>query len=88
MSVFLRNAIKLLEDSSLEESKKKIAHDLLVAFKSRLEKKAFINNVTLNNVINLLTPFMVNYKVNQVLRLLKEVQKETVNPYTGYKKFF
>lgn len=88
MSVFISNAIRLLKESKVENSKTKAAQDLLESFQSGIEKKAFINNVTLQNVINLLTPFLVNYKVNQVLKLLKEVQKESVDPSTGYRKYF
>ena len=88
MSVFISNAIRLLKESDVKNSKTKAAQDLLESFQSGIEKKAFINNVTLQNVINLLTPFLVNYKVNQVLKLLKDVQKESVDPSTGYRKYF
>lgn len=88
MSIFVSNAIKLLKSSKVRNSRTKAAQDLLESFQSGIEKKAFINNVTLQNVINLLMPFFVNYKVNQVLKLLKEVQKESVDPSTGYRKYF
>jgi len=88
MSVFARNALKLLKEIEVKDSKIQAAQDLLESFQSGIEKKAFINNVTLNNVINLLTPFVVNYKVNQVIKLLKELQKESVDPSTGYRKYF
>ena len=88
MSVFISNAIRLLRESDVKDSKIEAAQDLLESFQSGIEKKAFINNVTLQNVINLLTPFIVNYKVNQVLKLLKEVQQESVDPSTGYRKYF
>ena len=87
MSVFISNARRLLEESGVKNSKTKAAQDLLKSFQSGIEKRAFINNVTLQNVINLLTPFLVNYKVNQVLKLLKEVQKDSVDPATGYTKY-
>jgi hypothetical protein len=88
MSVIVRNALKLLKETEVKDSKIQAAQDLLESFQSGIEKKAFINNVTLNNVINLLTPFVVNYKVNQVIKLLKELQKESVDPSTGYRKYF
>jgi hypothetical protein len=48
-----------------------------------------ISDPRLSNAINLLTPFVVNYKVNQVLKLLKELGKEQVriDPNTGLRKF-
>jgi len=88
MSVFISNAIRLLKESEIKNSKTKAAQDLLESFQSGIEKKAFINNVVLQNVINLLTPFVVNYKVNQVLKLLRDVQKESIDPSTGYRQYF
>ncbi len=64
---------------------------------SRLTKTAglgdLIHNPKFQNVVNLLTPFIVNYKVNQVLKLLKELAKETSKdlgtvPGTSFKRYF
>lgn len=55
------------------------------------EKTALLDDPRVQTAINLLTPFVVNYKVDQVLKLLKEVSKEQkkdkIDPYTGKPKF-
>ena len=85
------NAKRLLD--SIESTDPKIieAKELFNSIQKVGSPKDLINNTTFQNVINLLTPLVVNYKVNQVLKLLKELAKEKqfgqVDPSTGFKRY-
>ena len=92
MSVYLQQAKLLLDQSELDAKEVKEAKDLLDSL--TLEKTAGIGNLIhdpkFQNIVNLLTPFLVNYKVNQVLKLLQELAKEQkkFDPETGKRKYF
>ena len=93
MSILYNNAKHLLDSVELTDPQILEAKTLLNSVSKVGGPKELLNNVTFQNVINLLTPFMVNYKVNQVLKLLKELAKEKqtgteVDPSTGFKKYF
>jgi hypothetical protein len=79
MSIFLEQAIQILNSVEDSDPKMKEAKTKLTEL-SDINKSAaisdLINNPTFQNVVNLLTPFVVNYKVNQVLKLLNELSKE------------
>lgn len=91
MSIFYTNAKRILESVSLTDPKVIEAKTLLGSIQKVGGPTDLINNVTFQNIVNLLTPFVVNYKVNQVLKLLKELAKEKnfgqVDPSTGFKKY-
>ena len=91
MSIYFSNAKRLLESVNLSDPKISEAKILLGSVSKAGGSTNLINNPTFQNVVNLLTPFVVNYKVNQVLKLLKELAKEKqfgeVDPSTGFKKY-
>lgn len=81
-NIFLKQAICLLNESGLDETIiKNVQTELLT-----IEKTAGLSpELLLTNAISLLTPFVVNYKVNQVLKLLNELVKDSkkFDPATG-----
>ncbi len=88
MSIYLEQAKLLLNNSGIDSPAIKEAQESL---SNLIKKGSLIDNPTLQNAINLLTPFLVNYKINQVLKLLKELAKESkplVDPHTGLKTYF
>lgn len=91
MSIFYSNAKRLLDSVDVSDPKISEAKSLLSNVTKVGGPVELINNPTFQNVVNLLTPFVVNYKVNQVLKLLKELAKEQqfgkVDPSTGIKKY-
>lgn len=90
MSIYLNQAKKILNKVELEDSDVVKAREILNSFDGKTAGLfETISDPRLSNAISLLTPFTVNYKVNQVLRLLKELAKEEpkVDPRTGVTKF-
>ncbi len=91
MSIFYTNAKRLLDSVSLTDPKVLEAKTLLGSIQKVGGPMSIINNPTFQNIVTLLTPFVVNYKVNQVLKLLKELAKEKdfgqVDPSTGFTKY-
>lgn len=90
MSTFYDNAKRILDSVELTDPKVLEAKALL----SEVHKTAASkdnSSATFQNIVTLLTPFVVNYKVNQVMKLLKELAKEQqighVDPSTGFKKY-
>lgn len=89
MNIFYSNAKRLLDSVEATDPKISEAKDLLSSI-TKIGGDSLVNNPTFQNVVNLLTPFVINYKVNQVLKLLKELSKEQYNkvdPSTGFKKY-
>ena len=92
MSVYLDQALLLLDQTDLDVKEVKEAKDLLQNL--MLTKVAGVGSVIhdpkFQNIVNLLTPFLMNYKVNQVLKLLEEIAKDQkkYDPQTGRKKYF
>lgn len=84
MSLYLNEALSILNNIKSNEPKIKEAQDLFNNL-SKTASESFIHDPKFQNVINLLTPFVVNYKVNQVLKLLKEMAKEKDAPKGKYK---
>ncbi len=76
MSVFLENAKYLLNQTQDINPAVKQAYDELNTVTKEGGITDFIHNPKFQNIINLLTPFVVNYKVNQVLKLLKDLERE------------
>ena len=65
-----------IDDDNVKKAKEQI---------EELDKQSAIGGLVsspeFHNIVNLLTPFVVNYKINQVLKLLKEVAKEGKEKY-------
>ncbi len=76
MSVYLENARYLLSQVKNTDEKIKQAKNVLNSVSKQSGLFDFVHNPKFQNIINLLTPFVVNYKVNQVLKLLKELERE------------
>lgn len=91
MSIFFDNAKRLLDSVSLTDPKILEAKSLLSTVQKVGGSGGIASNPTFQNIITLLTPFVVNYKVNQVMKLLKELAKDNqfgqVDPSTGFKKY-
>jgi hypothetical protein len=87
--IFLRQAQLILAQVDLNEPDVIKAKELLSSFEKSASISDLIRDPRLSNAINLLTPFVVNYKVNQVLKLLKEMSKDSpkIDPQTGLKRF-
>jgi hypothetical protein len=79
MSVYLQNVEYLLSQTDVQNIDPKItqALDELTAIRKNSSLSDLINNPKFQNIINLLTPFVVNYKVNQVIKLLKDLESES-----------
>ena len=84
MSILLENAKYLLEQTQDINPAIKQAYDELNNVTKEGSITDFISDPKFQNVINLLTPFTVNYKVNQVMKLLKDLESER----TGRKKWW
>ena len=91
MSIFLDQAKQILNSVDLPDQPIKDAKTLLNSISKVGGITDLIHDAKFQNIINLLTPFVVNYKVNQVLRLLQELAKENqktyYDPETGFKKY-
>lgn len=91
MSILFDNAKRLLDSVSLTDPKILEAKSLLNTVSKVGSSSNMMSSPTFQNIITLLTPFVVNYKVNQVLKLLKELAKDSqfgqVDPSTGFKKY-
>jgi hypothetical protein len=92
VSIFLDQAKTILDEIELNEPAIKEAQELLGTIIKTAGVSDLINDPKFQNIVNLLTPFTVVYKVNQVLRLLQELAKEQksvpqIDPSTGYKKY-
>ena len=92
MSLFLAQAKIILDEIDLNDPAIKKAKELLNSVTKIAGMTDLINDPKFQNIINLLTPFVVNYKVNQVIRLLNEIAKEQksgpqFDPATGFKKY-
>lgn len=91
MSIFLDQAKKILESVDLQDQPIKEAKTLLNSISKTAGVTDLIHDPKFQNIINLLTPFVVNYKVNQVIRLLQELAKENqktqYDPGTGFKNY-
>lgn len=80
MSIFLQEAMIILKSCSGEPAYQKAQDELSNLIKTAsMEKSA--SDAIIQNVINLLTPFVMNYKVNQVMKLMKELSKEKAPEY-------
>jgi len=89
MSIYLDNAKRILGQIDGLEEVKQAKSQLDKAFSST-DKTAFMSGSTIKNIIILLTPFLVYYKVSQVINLLKEVQSEISHSdesSSGFKKY-
>ena len=92
MSIYLDQAKKILDkvelkDEAINESRKLLDSMIKVGGLGDM-----IKDPKWANVISLLTPFVVNYKINQVLRLLEEIAKENkeiikFDPTTGLRRY-
>jgi hypothetical protein len=88
--LFLKQALYLLDQIDINNTEVTQAKELL---SSSVDKTAavtdLIHDPKFQNIINLLTPFMVNYKVNQVIKLLQEMAKEQkkYDPETGMRRW-
>lgn len=92
MSIYFSNAKHLLDSVDLTDPQVSEAKTLLNSVSKVGGPTELLNNTTFQNIVTLLTPFVVNYKVNQVIKLLKELAKEkqvglSVDPSTGFKKY-
>lgn len=78
MSIYLKQALSILNNIKSDAPEIKEAQGLF----NNLDKRGgLLDDPALTNAITLLTPFWMSYKINQVLKLLKEVEKE--NKYKG-----
>lgn len=92
MSVFFEQAKRILNEVTIDETAIKEARELLNSVSKTAGLSDLVHDPKFQNIVNLLTPFVVNYKVNQVLRLLEELAKEnqkgqTFDPDTGLRKY-
>lgn len=92
MSVFFEQAKRILNEVTIDEPAVKEARELLNSISKTAGLSDLVHDPKFQNIINLLTPFLVNYKVNQVVRLLEELAKEnnkapTFDPDTGVRKY-
>lgn len=76
MSVYLENAKNLLNQVQNDNPALKQAYEDLNTVTKEGGISDLVNNPKFQNIINLLTPFVVNYKVNQVIKLLKDLEQE------------
>lgn len=77
MSVYLENAKYLLDQVKDLGQEIQQAHEELNNISKQSGLSDLVHDPKFQNIINLLTPFVVNYKVNQVLKLLKEIEHES-----------
>lgn len=77
MSVYLENAKNLLNQVTNIDSTVQQAYDELASVTKSSSLTDLVHNPKFQNIITLLTPFMVNYKVNQVIKLLKDLERES-----------
>jgi hypothetical protein len=75
MSIFLEQAIQILNSVDVSDPKMQQAKTKLTEL-TAINKSASMDSATLQNIVLLLTPFVAYYKVNQVLKLLKELANE------------
>lgn len=91
MSVFLKQAKIILESVKIDDPRIKEAKEYFSSLKKEAGLGDIIHDPKFQNIVNLLNPFVTNYKVNQVLRLLKELakdQKQDISgPGTGVRRF-
>jgi hypothetical protein len=92
MSVYLSQAQRILNEVELKDEAINEAKTLLNSMTKVGGLGDLINDPKFQNIVNLLTPFLVNYKVNQVMRLLEEIAKENqkgtkFDPDTGLRKY-
>lgn len=91
MSIYLTQAKRLLDEIDLKNPAIRQAKNELTKLTKTAGLGDIINNPKFQNAITLLTPFVVNYKVNQVLKLLKDLARETSEesfvPGTRFKKY-
>lgn len=76
MNIFLKQATMFLNSLSSELPEAKQAYTSLTTISKTAGLDELLTGPTLHNIVTLLTPFVTNYKVNQVLKLLKELQLE------------
>ncbi len=76
MSVYLENAKRLLSQIKNPNPAIHQATDELNNISKSASISDLLHDPKFQNIINLLTPFLVNYKVNQVVKLLNELQRE------------
>ncbi len=76
MSVYLENAKRLLSQVKNPDPAIKQATDELNNIPKTASISDLLHDPKFQNIINLLTPFLVNYKVNQVVKLLKDLERE------------
>ena len=91
MSIYLRQAKRILAQINIDAPEVKQAKDELRKLTKTAGLGDIIHDPKFQNVVTLLTPFVVNYKVNQVLKLLKELARDTdvisTVPGTRFKKY-
>jgi len=89
MPEYLSQAKMLLDSLDIKASEIDQAKEQLENLTKTSAIMDLINDPKFQNVVNLLTPFVVNYKVNQVLKLLKELGKDSriIDPETGLRKY-
>ena len=93
MSIYLDQAQRILANIDIDAPEVAQAREELSTFNKTSGVGDLINNPKFQNAVNLLTPFVVNYKVNQVLKLLKELEKDKNKdlgnvPGTSFKRYF
>ena len=85
MSIYLTQINRILAKVNIDDPKIKDLQQQLANVK---KSSSLLNDPSFQNVINILTPYMVHYKVNQVLKLLKELGKgHDIDPRTGLTRF-
>jgi hypothetical protein len=89
MPKYLSQAKMLLDSLDIKASEIDQVKEQLESLTKSSALTDLINDPKFQNIVNLLTPFVVNYKVNQVLKLLQELGKEQklIDPDTGLRKF-
>ena len=87
MSIYFQQAKRILSSIELPDAAVVQAKELFTELEKTAGSGSMLADPRVSTAINLLTPFVVNYKVNQVIKLLKELSKEKNDPATGLRRF-
>jgi hypothetical protein len=86
----LIKAINILQDPTLGINEAQQAKEILASIDQKAGLSDVLSDPRLNTALTLLTPFVVNWKVNQVIKLLEDMKKDNkpkIDPFTGLRKF-
>jgi plasmid replication initiation protein len=76
MNIYLKQASNILNNIKSQNKEFRKAYILITKIDRKSSINDLVNSPTLQNVINILAPYVTNYQIREVVKLLQEFLKD------------